>query len=147
VKRSEIVEGCTSLESNPKFKAIVEWVSHADHIGKIRLNAHGDAGGIISMGTDRIGSGLRQSHAIEANLFAMFLVVNELVNPWLKSYERSKGYAKGLTTIALALCHAAEDTDQTKKDPTSAIKKVTTTLTDYGFTDIEVTGSVSSVAI
>ena len=149
--RQEIFNVCETGEPDPKFAPIVKWISDSSHIGKIRLNAHGEAGRVIFMSSAPSGTQGRSHDMILADWFARFLINNDLVNAWFKDAARAIGTARGISTISLSLCHAGKDGETNPKDkavdPSSAIKKVATYLKDQGFRSIEVTGTTNVVAV
>lgn len=135
---------------NAEDQAVVAWINDPAHIGKLRINAHGDGMGNIGM-----ANGGRP-------LPVLYIEANEVV-----SWMRANGLAKivtgttgsragtkntnGLITINIAVCMGARhgttpaelnywQTNSTPA-PNSAAARVAKALTDAGMTGIEVTAS------
>ena len=121
---------------NDEYKEMVEWVSSTDHVGKIRLNAHGLAGGKIYMSESEDPNKTYQM--IYAGAFARWLFINGLKKP-VHKYFHSKA-SKGVTTINLNLCYSAETSKENGNKIMSSVERVAGVMGAIGYSGIEVTG-------
>jgi hypothetical protein len=136
LKASELKNG------DQRFTPLVEWVSATDHIGKVRLNAHGQEGGLIFM-RDGVSQSIPANNIANGTMFACFLIQCGLENASGTKAARFFNTMRGIATITLALCHSGKSSSGVK----SAVQMVAHTLGEQDFTDIDVTGSANTMAV
>src|SRR5262249_17482581 len=119
------------------------WVSDPNYVGKIRLNAHGDPGGVIYM-HNRAGT----KDQVSGTQFAQFLVKCGLgcEQRWLKSPRgRPLGISErsGVVTICLCICYGASPMGNSL----SAMREVVAVLNKEQLFGIDVTGADKEVQV
>lgn len=145
---------------NDEYAQLIEWVSDPSHKGKLRLNAHGAGAGHIYMHNSKINQGgARKVDDILIGHFPLWLQTHSLKQKPTKTHlwgllqSNSPVRERGLVTICLALCHAANPDPiglgKSALPDFSCVDLVSLLLRDRGFLGIEVTGGMteSSVAL
>jgi hypothetical protein len=130
-------------QPNEICRRVVAWVSDAYYVGKIRLNAHGDPGGVIYM-RDRD----RKKDQVSGTQFAQFLVKCGLgcEQRWLKSPRgRPLGISErsGVVTICLCICYGA----CAVSNSLNAMQQVAAVLNEKRLFGIDVTGADKEVEV
>jgi hypothetical protein len=150
VTKGDITGASNAKAPDPKFADIIKWVANDSHLGKIRLNAHGQEGGYMFMGTAAHGDPARRQDIVQVVWFGLFLIQNGLKDAWGTGAKRYC-FGGGLKTISLAMCHAAQEGERLPTDPArtpgSAVKDLVAYLKDQSYTGIEVTGTIETVAV
>jgi hypothetical protein len=136
---------------DPDDRAIIAWVNDPGHIGKVRVNAHGNGMGQIGM-ADGAPPDFRVFYR-NANEIVSWMVANGLApvgSPSQKSLAGSKN-SRGLITFNLAVCMGARHDKepatlnywQTNSTPApgSAARLIAEALGKAGLKGIEVTAS------
>lgn len=132
-------------------QVLTTWINDGAHIGKLRVNAHGNGMGQIGM-ADGTGP-LHPVHYRDADAIVIWLLANGLAavgGPKVSSLAGNKN-SRGLVTLNLAVCMGARyDTQpatlnwsRTNSSPAndSAAHRIVTALTGAGLKGIEVTAS------
>jgi hypothetical protein len=135
-------------QESEDIKRLVAWVNHEEHVGKVRFNAHGLAGGKVLMPA-AANSGLED--VIQAQELVHWLCKNGLKQEglvhWGRAAKRSMGMQlKGLVTICLDFCHAGKVGGR-QSNILSAIDQVAGALKAANLYSIRVTGCAEPVAI
>ncbi|MFC7334798.1 hypothetical protein [Rhodocista pekingensis] len=125
----------------------VEWVCAGGHVGKIRINGHGDGRG----GMEARNARRQQPEQAGAERLVAWLAMNGL-----KTGTPVEGrLTAGLTTLALSFCFAgrgdgsggANGAGALNPGPNSAVAVAVETLRERGFLGVEVTGSNEMVSL
>jgi hypothetical protein len=139
------------LGSAPQHRDMVAWINDPGHVGKLRVNSHGDGMGRIGM-ADGTGQDF-PVHYVDADKLVEWLVASRLVrvDTLRVGSVAGKKNANGLITINLACCMGARhgttpatmDWFAANSTPAvgSAAHKVAVALGKAGLTGVEVTAS------
>ncbi len=139
------------LGSAPEHRAMVAWINDPGHVGKLRVNSHGDGMGRIGM-ADGTGQNF-PVHYVDADKLVEWLVASRLVpvETLRVGSVAGKKNANGLITINLACCMGARhgttpatmDWFAANSTPAvgSAAHKAAVALGKAGLTGVEVTAS------
>lgn len=147
VSATEIIAATVSAD----VQALVSWVNDPGHVGKLRINAHGD-------GMGRLGMADSAAHDaamtwMNGDAVAAWLAANGLTaaaSEWVSSLAGKKK-RNGLVTITMAVCmgarHGAAASQMnlsgtsSSPAPNSVVARVVGELRRRKLTGIEVTGS------
>lgn len=134
------------------FTSLVEWVNDAGHLGKLRVNCHGDGQGHIGMPSQN-----GHEMFIDAGHLVSWLVANGMTHVKGRTKLRRGNQPRGLATMSLALCMAGMSGVKSAKlnfrqtsshaAPGSVIALVLGGLRREGLRGIEVTGSNEIVKV
>ena len=133
---------------NLDVKNAVEWVSDTYHVGKIRINAHGDTdGGIMFM---HRSNGDKSPDLCHFFRIADWLEANKLKHLDLRGMWRTLGKAHGISTINLAVCHSSKTRDSQAANIgllLSGVDQVAERLKKLDYTSISVTGHADPFSV
>lgn len=134
-----------------ELTALVRWIDDRSHVGKLRLNAHGDPGGagVIFMGDRLQGTAGRQQDAALVGGFVELLRAHGLQTSSrlnLSTYHSWFGKGGtvgrgGLCTINLAICHSSRSGVLGGNATISGVEQIARSLKNDRVYGIEVTGS------
>jgi hypothetical protein len=135
---------------NADVQALAAWINDTGHVGKMRLNCHGNGRGQIGMGTAGMPAPVTW---IDASHVVAWLIANGLAAVHTTTVASLAGSKReyGLVTLSVAVCMAAryETTPATMNlmgtnssaAPASAVAQIVTSLRTAGIRGVEVTGS------
>jgi hypothetical protein len=131
---------------DPVAARLVEWVNDTSHVGKLRINCHGEpTGGLMFMKSPQ-----RSVDACFFRSIASWLKLHGLRNGMMsRQFCRSQGWGHGLSTITLSVCHSAlpRQPSAASNEARSGVEQVAETLVEEGCDGIEVTGHVAPLSV
>ena len=148
----EKLDAVKDHKRSERVTRLIKWVNDEAHLGKIRINCHGDGRGQVGM-PSKSGDEL---YVGAAHLVA-WLLANGLTDVANRSKKRRSNENRGLATISLALCMAGMSGVKKSKlnfrqtssraAPGSVIAVVVGELKKAKLRGIEVTGSNEIVKV
>ena len=152
----KISELTNSKKVNDGHARLISWVSDPEHKGKLRINSHGAGAGRIYMHKEKKNlAGKNMVDECHIGNLPQWLKSHTLQEkpkknePWLWVIpSTSVVRERGLVTICLCLCHAADKKYTSGNiEDLSCVDTVALLLKQHGFTGIEVTGAMNTVTV
>jgi hypothetical protein len=157
-KRGERFPGMAQVKmkkgtKNKDLLRLVRWVNDDQNIGKIRIHAHGDADGYMTMWpqfppveyNSRIGEYEVPDYILVSDLARCLLGhgLGESRSDWQGEAAVCRK-TSGVTAITMMCCYSGEFNPQ---EPTSLVEKMSGELAEDGLVGIKVTGCSQSVLV